>query len=255
MRIFRDAVEAYEEVLRDITEMGIIVPSYSYQDKVVDFHPDFDTLEIWGYTYSITGFHTDLWLPLVDHCNLSWEYIQQEFHERVSGQPVNPGESWKYRKETWEPFITEEGIFAYTYAERFSGRVDWMNNETQLDRVIRELIEIPQTRQAILTIYDKHTDARNWGGKGRTPCSMHYQFLIRNGRLHIIYSQRSCDFMEHFPYDMIFAMKLAMHVWWALSIAGQNLGVKAMANLGIGHFVHQLGSLHIFRHDVPEGVF
>lgn len=247
MRIFKTAVEARQEILRDLVEMGVVVHNFSYQDKVVEGDPDYDTLEMIGYTYAITSFSPEIWLPLIECCGLSLDYISMEFRERTAAIPRNPGKAWEYRPDVWKEFIQRDGRFHYTYSERMVSAVD-AHGERYLWRAIRELRERPGSRQAIVTIYDKHSDTWNWGGGGRVPCSMHYQFMIRGGRLHTIYSQRSCDFMEHFPYDMVLGMMLAAYVWVAVQ---ENNGPEIRQ----GHFVHQFGSLHAFRKNMPEGVF
>ena len=70
------------------------------------------------------------------------------------------------------------------------------------------LKEKPSTRQAILEMYNFTKDMGNWGGKARIPCTMHYQMVIREGKLDLIYVMRSSDFLTHFANDQILAMEM-----------------------------------------------
>jgi thymidylate synthase len=109
--------------------------------------------------------------------------------------------------------------------------------------VISELKQHPNTRQAIMTMYERTLDMRKWGGKERVPCSLTYQFLLRDDELVLIYNQRSCDFIKFFPADVYFTVKLLQHV-------AKKIEKPA------GKFIHFLGSLHVFAKDVEgEHIF
>ena len=53
MRIYMDWPEAYEEVKRDLAEMGILVKPKSMQDKIIEGNEDYETMELQNYSYSI----------------------------------------------------------------------------------------------------------------------------------------------------------------------------------------------------------
>jgi hypothetical protein len=55
MRIYKDFKEAHGEILRDVTEMGIIVRPKTMQDKKVEGNSDYETLEVQNYGYIVTG--------------------------------------------------------------------------------------------------------------------------------------------------------------------------------------------------------
>jgi len=72
---------------------------------------------------------------------------------------------------------------------------------------------------------------------------MYYQFYIRDNKLHMIYTMRSCDFLTHFIYDVYFSIFLQSYV-------ADNL------NLNMGTFTHFIGSLHAYKKDMAErGIF
>lgn len=232
MRIFTSAVEMVKEVERDLYEMGTEYQSKTVQDQNVENDPDFMTKELCGYAYMLVKFQRDdLWdmVRMSGKINIDW--LLAEMNERLvgvaKGIPLNPGLAYKQNEDFWGRFL-RNGVFSYSYAERF---------QAQLPYIIRELKEKPNTRQAIMTMYDRHEDMLHWGGRDRVPCSISYQFMLRENKLVLIYNQRSCDFVKFFPSDVWLTIKLLLYV-------AQNIGKEP------GSFIHFLGSLHAFAGDL-----
>jgi len=237
MRIFIDAIEMLREVERDLFEMGTRYQTSTVQDRKVETDPAFQTIELFGYTYSLhdATFESLRKMLAHAHCNVDW--ADAEVAERTIRPPsemsLNPGAAWRMHPDLWRPFL-REGRFAYTYAER---------QHEQIDYVVNELMLRPNTRQAVLTMYDRHQDMMNWGGRDRVPCSLTYQFLHRDDRLHVIYNQRSCDFVNFFPYDVFFTYGLLN-------------AIAYRASLKPGTITHFIGSLHAFAGDLQDkGIF
>lgn len=225
-RIFMNCEEAINEIERDIMEMGIKVHPHTMQNKNVKDDESYSTLEVQNYTFTI--------LQMADKDkiveNVAW--CKAEFKERVSSKSINPGEAWKLRESVWSEFLVD-GKFDYTYNQRINGK-------NQLELVINELRENPDTRQAIIQIH--------WPGDAssmrhnRIPCSMYYQFMIRRGRLDIIYNMRSSDFDTHFKNDIWLADQLRRYI--ALNIQQD-----------IGLFHMNVGSLHRYKNYTKKHVF
>lgn len=245
MRIYQNCHEMHSEEKRNLHEMGTIVHPQSMQDKVVADDPAFRTIELSPAVFTILdGSDRDAWLR---DLNLDLDWCHEDFVERVHGYStgwgVNPGEAYKRRK-VWDEFV-HGGKFAYTYSERFARAVDrdadgdgW---ETAIERVVRELKERPDTRQAVLPVFDL-TDLAYLGGRRRIPCSLHYQFTRRAQGLSTFYVMRSTDFKEHFPYDIWMGLQLQQFV---ASLIGSN----------VGPFTFFTGSLHLYAKDAEPGVF
>lgn len=229
MRIYNSTIVAADEIARELFEMGIRYRSDTVQDKYVGDDPDFETLELMSYSYCVTKYD-DLEL-LLDHMNMNTDWVKAELAERLDLSLINknPGTAWELRKDLWEQYL-RNGCFSYSYPERW---------HAQLPYIIRELKERPNTRQAILSFYESTKDLMNWGGRDRVPCSLTYQFLIRNGQLHIIYSQRSCDFTLFFASDVYTTIHLMKYVAKELDIEP-------------GRFYHNIGSLHTFKGNVKD---
>ena len=237
-RIFSSCVEMYEEIKRTLWEMGITVKSYSYQDRIVKYSKEGWTKEIRGIDYKITD--TSDKDEMIKHVGGNLEWCRKEFEERISGKPINPGNAWELRRETWEQFLKPvpglkgERKFDYTYSERLYDK---------LDLAINELKQHPTSRQIFIPVYDWKIDCSGFGGKKRVPCSIGYGLLIRENKLDMFYVQRSCDFLKHFVYDVWLAAELQN--WIA-----KKLKVKP------GIFQHYIISLHAFYVDLEKlGIF
>lgn len=240
MRIYANFPEAAKEIERDLWELGAITQTKSVQDEVGEF----ETRELIGYQFSVpsrwTGVDpTEEIEKLVVFMGLDlttfWDYVRRETDERWNGIS-NPGTSWAIRRGEWEKYL-HDGKFAYTYPERI-----W-DPTNQFGHAKHILLNDPNSRQAIIQIYDKHKDSFRSGGKARIPCSLNYQYLSRTSdterSLHCIYTMRSCDFYKHWAYDMVIACLLNCYL-------ANALGWQA------GNLIMQMGSLHAFKDDLSK---
>lgn len=177
--------------------------------------------------------------------NLPW--ADEHFKERVSGLPFNPPPShkiWPFATNINKDFTTEEK-FSHTYPERFwpkfagnfiptSPSKGIRFNYGDLNDVIKLLITEPNTRQAYVPIWFPEDTGVIEGQ--RVPCSIGYQFYIRDSILFCHYTMRSCDFLLHFRDDMYMAIKLMFY------IISQMDGYK----LYIGPLTVSIDNLHCF---------
>lgn len=231
MRIFQTFKEMYSEVWRDVAELGVRVKSHSVQN-IQDVGSEYEMKEIIGYSYELTDTKPVDILTLNHFTKEEIDWASAEFGERINPMAINPGKAWHLRAEIWRQFLNLRQNFDYTYNERM---------RYQLPRIIDELKRHPRTRQAVLTIFNASNDIPFLGGVRRIPCSMHYQFFLRDMSLHMIYNMRSCDIATHFRFDVALACMLLDYVAYRVD--------KHPGNL-----IHNIGSLHCFKKDV-EGVF
>lgn len=233
MRIYLNPTEMVKEVERDLFEMGIKYQSKTVQDKNVADDPDFQTLELFGYAYKLKNVEATSFYDAVyyqrgqDPDYVEWMIAEGKERTNPFVGNLNPGLAWRIREDFWQGYI-RDGIFSYTYSSRFI---------KQIPLVINELMSRPDTRQAIITMYDRHEDMLNWGGHDRVPCSVSYQFIARDEKLNVIYNQRSCDFVNFFLADVYFTVVLLEYI-------------AKMTGFIVGDFTHFLGSLHTFRGDL-----
>jgi len=100
--------------------------------------------------------------------------------------------------------------------------------------IVNTLTADGDSRQAVLTIFDATRDLARV--KRDIPCTIACQFLLRNKLLEQRVTMRSNDLWLGTPYDFVqFAVLQA-------SLA-QAIGV------GVGKYVHAVGSLHLYEHD------
>lgn len=123
---------------------------------------------------------------------------------------------------------TDDGRLQGAYGprmRRWHGRVD------QLDQVRRILTRDPDSRQAVIQLFDPERDTR---GHRDVPCTLSYRFFLRGGQLHMHTTMRSQDLWLGFPYD-IFAATILQEL-----LAGW-LGVA------LGDYHHYVDSLHLYK--------
>ena len=231
MRIYMNFGEAIEEIKRDLAEMGITVRPATMQDKYVKGNPDYETLELQNYAYTILNPNSGD--EVLEQSLPSLEWARAEFEERVSPCFTNPGEAWKHRREVWDEYL-HNGKFAYTYNER-------MHRNEQLYKIIDRIKQDPDSRQLWVSIWDPNIDPDNLGGVSRVPCSLGYNFQVREGKLNIHYLMRSCDFATHMRNDIYLAIRL-------LEFVAGRTGYE------VGTFTHTMFSMHVYKKDI-KGVF
>lgn len=226
MRIYKNFNEMWGETERELRHNGIQYDTHTVQDKIVKDNQDFRTKELIGHSFMVKNPDPK---ELIQLKNLSEDWVREEFKDRISGKKLNPGQAWKYRSNVWEEFL-HGGKFSYTYPERIGN---------QISEAIKHLRDHPNSRHAVVTIYDRWLDHKNRGGKSRVPCSMFYQFMIRDGKVNVLYIMRSVDFGEHFPYDLVMATLFMRYV-------ASELG------LGYGDLIFFASSFHTFYKDHKE---
>lgn len=102
----------------------------------------------------------------------------------------------------------------------------------QLIDVLLELRRNPNTRQAVLTIWNED-DLRSTGDR---PCTLTLQFLVRKDRLHLITTMRS--------QDVWFGLAMDVFVFTQLQLT-----VAGMLGIDVGGYTHHVGSLHAYERD------
>lgn len=226
MRIYVDWPECYEEVKRDLAEMGILVKPKTMQDKIIENNEAYETMELQNYSYSLLNAKSNAITRVVQ------PWADAEFEERINpAGNINPGEAWKLREDVWTEYL-HNGKMAYTYNERIM-----FNN--QLNKIIKRLKEDRDSRQLWLSIWNPAIDPDKLGGVSRVPCSLGYNFQFRDGKLNMHYVMRSCDFNTHFINDVYLAIKLLEYV-------AKECGME------VGSFTHTMFSLHVYRKDISN---
>ena len=180
MRIYTNWDECYNEVLRDLAEMGIVVRPKTMQDKNIEGNPDYETKELQNYSYSLLNANSK------DITGVTQPWADKEFEERITDPWlrnadgshyqfngfINPGTAWKERAEVWTEYI-HDGKMAYTYNEMI-----WKND--QCHKILERLKEDPDSRQLWISLWNPEKDPDFLGGISRVPCSLGYGYEVGN---------------------------------------------------------------------------
>ena len=273
MKTFGTFHEAISNAKFALFNQSSLVAPKTWQSVDVTAKPEMVTHEVQWW-----GFRVDLMIygdgrltneDLHSHIGANQPWADNHFNERVCGFPLNPGTewaNWPYAKSA-DRFRVND-MFNHTYAERYWPRhadpscggetkedyVDRLAKGTwplqdnkgirydygDLGDVINQLEKDPSSRQAVLPIFFPEDTGAVHGE--RVPCSIMYQFMIRNGRLDLFYYLRSCDFVRHFRDDIYLTLRLQC---WVI----EELQKRGMTALRPGNFLMQIASLHIFRND------
>jgi len=161
----------------------------------------------------------ELEVDLLTQTNADMPWAEDHFQERVSGEPLNPGNQYKnwpyYRKEDDDERFrggeSKDKPFSHSYMERYWPPRDKKGiryNYGDLNHLIERIDNDPLTRQAYFSVW--HPEDQVDGE--RVPCSLGYHFLIREGKMDLTYHIRSCDIRRHFKNDIYMTIRLAQWV-------------------------------------------
>lgn len=240
MRTFQSLDEAFQEIQRDVYK-GVPIKSSRVQQRL-EGHM---VRERMGYEYTIAegGFPADVtelmkWaaprLPFWEaHYNdiLSWLVAEETARIYPDNRLF-----MKDATEALHPALksTFEGNWpAYTYHERLLGMEPSM---------LSALMKAPDTRRAFWPIYRPEDGVRS-SSPTRIPCSLGYQFVIRNlggvDRLLMFYLSRSVDFDTFWLSDLWLAHTLQERLAYQLDVE-------------MGYLSHYIVSFHSFSVDSQE---
>lgn len=236
MRLFENCIDAISEVTRDLFSRGQLAFDPSVQGKQVS-RAKFEMKELLGYSYTILN-GTDK-AAMIEwarenfvKCDITVEWAELWFKERISGIPYNPPPSWKLRPNMWEKYLDEEGKFSYTYCERMQ----------HFEMIVEALQQNPYRRGAYQTIFESSKDLEALLRGERIPCSLGYHFMVRpsiyGDQVKVFYYMRSCDLINHFASDVYIAFRTMEAVAEALDVHP-------------GSLTHTISSLHAYICDVP----
>lgn len=186
-----------------------------------------NTLEIIGWS----GVLTDLEYTFL--CNprrkLSASYAAAELIWYLSGEAnIN---RIRFYAPQYEQYA--EGNIAYgAYGERLKNNI---RNCDQMRLAIKMLNTSPASRQCVLSMWRPDDMLMAYEQKHKDlPCTLNWQFFMREGELHMVTNMRSQDVWLGMPYD-IFVNTCMMR------LLANDLQVK------MGTYTHNCGSLHIYE--------
>jgi len=102
----------------------------------------------------------------------------------------------------------------------------------------------PLSRQAVIPLYFPE----DLMVEGRKPCTLLYQFIMRDDRLSIYYPLRSCDFIRHWADDCYLAVRLLL---WIIDECRKNNNA-VWNKVKPGFYNMHMTSLHMFANDAIQ---
>jgi thymidylate synthase len=132
-----------------------------------------------------------------------------------------------YRK-----FAESDGTIWGAYGPRMFD----MRGVDQLATVAERLKSNPDTRKAVVQIFNAEDIPTEQSSYADVPCTCMMQFMIRNGKLDMIVFMRSNDAFKGLPHD-IFCFTMIQE------LMARTLGIE------LGLYKHMVGSLHLYDTD------
>jgi len=157
------------------------------------------------------------------------EYADMVSHANLSDQEI----ATKFQKTK---VLYAHGAYGYRMARTFDGY-------TAVASIIRMLKTDPNTRQAVLALYDAGLDLAKAtsGDKKDIPCTLTLNFILRDGKLNLFANMRSNDVWLGLPHD----------IWCFTCI--QRLIAEAVG-VGIGWYQHGAMSLHLYDRNRDKAI-
>ena len=122
-------------------------------------------------------------------------------------------------------YTEDDGLFHGSYGTRTKGQYDVM---------IERLRKDPDTRQAVVTIWNPERDMLE--KKRDYPCTILHQFRIRNNKLNMSVYMRSNDVWLGAAYDFFQFTRV-------------QLAMCSVLGIEPGTYAHHVGSLHIYENN------
>lgn len=133
----------------------------------------------------------------------------------------------------YKDYALEDGTINGAYGPRLFAMHGKYN---QIDNVIALLKERPNSRKAVIQMYD----ASDLGENHREfPCTCNLQFFIRNNSLHMHTHMRSNDAFLGLSHD-IFTFTMLQEI------------ISKSLNVELGKYTHSVSSLHIYKDHVEN---
>ena len=224
-------MKQYHDLLRHILENGV--------EK--DDRTGTGTKSVFGYQMR---FNLNEGFPLVTTKKVYWHGVVEELLWFLRGETnikslveknVHIWDAWADKDGELGPVYGKQWRQWPTYLEADNGWVVRGFDFDQIDDVIRQLTNNPNSRRIIVNAWNvpqiKHM--------ALPPCHMMFQFYVANNRLSCQLYQRSADTFLGVPFN-IASYSLLTHM------------IAQVCGLGVGDFVHTFGDLHIYKNHFDQ---
>ena len=142
----------------------------------------------------------------------------------------------------WNPALPRFAGDGPTYHGAYGHRLRQQLGVDQIDRVYRTLRHNPDTRQAVLQIWDARTDLPDTQGRPASPdipCNIISFLKVRDGRLEWVQVMRSNDLVLGLPHNVVQFTSL------------QEI-IAGWLGLEVGTYHHFSDSLHVYERNFSD---
>ena len=145
----------------------------------------------------------------------------------------------RYRPKMWERITSRPPSFQVDLNSNYG---EYVFREKQLETVISRLSRDPSSRQAVIMFNRSEVNVSDTKDH---ICTTSLQFLVRQGKLHLITTMRSNELWNGFRFDVAFFTFLMDYVRAELRARGR-------AEIELGDYIHNAGSFHALDEDLSE---
>jgi len=214
MENFKNAEKAFEYYYNLIDQYG------------VDFDSTKAMFNVGFYINNPADNHIDTW-----YRNWNLKYAEAEWEWYLSGSPYVEELGNLYGKvpAIWERMADNNGLVNSNYGYQWE-------RGYQLDKVVQQLKDNPNTRKAAISIYDGKEINKY---SKDTPCTYAVQFTVVNNRLQMCVTMRSNDLWFGFCNDQYCFSEL-------MKVVAQRTGYE------LGSYFHFAHNLHLYERDLNK---
>ena len=139
----------------------------------------------------------------------------------------------------WDQWAGEDGTIGKAYGYQFSKKYSFKTKEgikemDQVDYVLYLLKNDPSSRRIMTNLFN-HEELKDMNLE---PCAFGTQWLVKDGKLHLILNQRSQDM-------------LAANGWNTMQYAALLHMFAQVSGLKVGTLTHNIGDCHIYDRHIP----
>lgn len=226
--------EVYHNLLRDILENGVRKENRT----------GVDTISVFG---RMIEFDVSTYIPIITTKKLHLKSIIHELLWFIKGDT-----NIKYLQDNgvtiWDEWADAKGNLGPVYGEQWrkwdTGKLKWIHsNESeprlldQLQTVIDEIRVNPNSRRLLVSAWNAPLV---WSGEMRLPpCHYAFQFYVEEGRLSLVWNQRSIDSFLGLPYN-IASYAILLHM------------VARITGLRAHRLIGSLGDTHLYVNHLEQ---
>ena len=139
----------------------------------------------------------------------------------------------------WDQWIDENGTIGKAYGYQLGKKYEFRTKEglkemDQVDYVLYLLKNDPASRRIMTNLFN-HEELKDMNLE---PCAYGTQWLVKEGKLHLILNQRSQDM-------------LTANGWNVMQYAALQYMFAQVAGLEVGTLTHNIGDCHIYDRHIP----